>query len=170
MRRDREARVMMVVLILSMAGIGLATFLVANHYQLVSAEICEIGPWSSCEDVNKGPYSEVIPGLPWAVVGLAGFVAIFCLSYLKLYYPELDKQRRFIPLLVLFSVIGVIFVIYLNYLELFLIHKICIFCAASHIVMIVILVLVAWLQYVDRQEKVEAEIVADAVQTSAESE
>ncbi len=156
MKGSREARVMIVILILSMAGIGLATFLVANHYRLVSAAFCEIGPWADCEDVNGGPYSEVFPGLPWAVVGLAGFVAVFCLSYLKLYYPELDRKGRFVPLLLLFSVIGVIFVVYLNYLEFAVIHKLCIFCAASHAIMIVILMIIAWWQYAGRHKAEKA--------------
>lgn len=152
---------MIVVLILSMAGIGLATFLVANHYRLVSAAFCEIGPWADCEDVNGGPYSEAIPGLPWAVVGLSGFVAVFCLSYLRLYYPELDRKQRFVPLLVLFSVVGVIFVVYLNYLEFAVIHKICLFCAASHIIMILILILSAWWLYVDSHEEAEVDTRVD---------
>ena len=157
MKGSRESRVMMVVLILSMAGIGLATFLVANHYRLVSADFCEIGPWADCEDVNGGPYSEVLPGLPWAVVGLAGFVAVFCLSYLKLYYPELDRKGRFVPLLLLFSVVGVIFVVYLNYIEFAVIHKLCIFCAASHAIMIVILMIIAWWQYAGRHKEAKAD-------------
>jgi len=146
----RQSQVLISILILSMAGVGLATFLTANHYRLVDAGICEIGPWSSCEDVNTGPYSEIFPGLPWAVVGLAGFVFLFVLSYLKLYFPDLDKRDMFIPLMLLVSVIGVIFVVYLNYLEFAVIHKICIFCAISHVLMIVILGLAAWLEYARR--------------------
>ena len=140
----RESHVLIIVLILSMAGIGLATFLVANHYQLVSADICTIGSLFSCEKVNQSDYSTII-GIPWAVIGLAGFVAIFALGYLRLYYPDKDTKDRFIPLLVIFSVIGTVFIVYLNYLELFVINEICLLCAASHTIMVVILILVTWL-------------------------
>ena len=150
---------MMVILILSMIGIGLATFLVANHYRLVDSKICEINSFFSCEDVNSGPYSEMFPGMPWAVVGLAGFVAVFCLSYLKLYYPHLDSKGRFVPLLLLFSVIGVIFVVYLNYLEFVVINEVCPFCATSHTVMIIILLILLWWFFVGQhKEKEDAEV------------
>ena len=149
----RETRILLVILVLSIAGIGLATYLTANHYRFVDAAWCEIGPWSSCEDVNNGPYSEVFPGLPWAVVGLAGFVFIFVLAYLKLYFPNLDKRGLFIPLMLYSSVIGVVFVVYLNYLEFVVIHKVCILCALSHVLMIIILGLSAWLEFMRRQEE-----------------
>lgn len=141
--RIRENHVLIVILILSMAGIGLATFLAANHYQLISAGFCSIGSLFSCERVNQGDYSTII-GIPWAVIGLAGFVAVFALAYLRLYYPDKDIKDRFIPLLVLFSVIGTVFVVYLNYIELLVINEVCLLCAASHSIMVAILILVTW--------------------------
>lgn len=158
---------MIVILILSMVGIGLATFLVANHYKFVSASFCEIGSFS-CEDVNNGQYSEVFPGLPWAVVGLVGFVAVFCVSYLKLYFPELDRRGRFVPLLLLLSVVGVIFVVYLNYLEFAKIGKVCIFCAASHTIMIIILLIVVWWYFAGQHKAEQAD--TELIQTSGDSE
>jgi len=167
LKGSREARVMGVVLILSMAGIGIATFLVANHYKFVDSKFCTINSYFSCEDVNTGEYSEMFPGMPWAVVGLAGFVAVFCLSYLKLYYPHLDGKERFVPLLLLFSVIGVSFVIYLNYLEIFVIFGVCPFCLASHTIMIVILLIIAWWYFAGRHKGEED---AEVTQTPGDSE
>lgn len=148
----RESHILIVLLILSMVGIGLATFLVANHYQLVRADFCTVGALFSCEKVNQSDYSVVL-GIPWAVIGLVGFVAVFALAYLRLYYPDKDTKNRFIPLLLVFSVIGTAFIIYLNYLELFVINEICLLCAASHTIMVVILILVTWLYLRGRHDE-----------------
>ncbi len=159
MVRIRESHVLITVLILSMAGMGLSTFLVANHYQYVGAEFCNIGWWSNCQDVNTGPYSTIF-AIPWSVIGLVGFAAIFALAYLRLYYPRLDVRERFIPLILILSIVGTIFIVYLNYLEFFVIHRICLLCAASHVLMIVILVLVVWWFFVG-QHKVQVDQVVE---------
>ena len=148
------------VLALSLAGIGLATFLVANHYQYVGAEFCSIGPLLSCENVNTGPYSTIPEGgggIPWSVIGLASFVVMFALAYLRLYYPHKDTKGLFLPLMVAVSWIGIIFVVYLNYLEVFKIHQICLLCAVSHIIMTVISWLATcWYFYGQHGAKTEA--------------
>ncbi len=159
--RLRQSHALISILILNMAGIGLATYLTANHFRFADLSWCEVGPWSSCEDVNNGPYSELLPGLPWAVVGLAGFISLFALSYLKLYFPDLDKRDLFIPLLLLASVVGVVSVVYLNYLEFAVINKVCILCAISHVLMIAIFGLAAWLEYSRRKGHEESEEESD---------
>jgi len=171
--RIRESHILISVLLLSMAGMGLATYLVANHYQYVGVEFCRIGTDFSCQEVNTGNYSYVrLLGMqiPWSVIGLTGFVVIFVLAYLRLYYTNLDRKNRFIPLIVLFSVVGAILVVYLNYLELAVIHEICLLCATSHVLMIVILILSVWWQFLGRHGETVAETGADITRTPDDAE
>jgi len=151
--RVRESHILVMILFLSMAGIAIATYLVADHYQVVES-VCLYGE-DECGSINRGPYSTIF-GVPWSVIGLVGFVIVFVLAYLRLYYAQLDSNYRFIPMILLVSIVGVIFVIYLNYLELFEIHAICSWCTISHIFMIVILLLIAWWFFLGRFRDIEA--------------
>ena len=168
----KESHILIGVLVLSMAGMGLATYLVANHYQFVDVEFCSINSTFDCKEVNNGPYSYIdLAGfrLPWSVIGLAGFVAVFALAYFRLYYPQIDSNDRFFPLLVLFSIIGVIFVVYLNYVELAVIHKICLLCVASHALIIIIMILVVWWHFLGSKKAGDVGEEAEATRAPGDS-
>ncbi len=135
----RLNHILIAVLILCMAGIGLSTFLVLYHYEYIDPNVCG-GILGDCDKVIRGPYSTFL-GIPWAVIGLAVFVGMFALAYIRLYFPEKDSRDLIIPLTVMFSWVGLVSIIYLNYLELYVIHQFCVFCAATHLLWIISLIL-----------------------------
>ena len=121
---DRTTRLVMAAL--AVAGIGVAGYLTYVHYAGVSP-ICATG--GGCETVQKSSYSE-IGGVPVAILGLAGYVAILA----GLFLPG-DATRLWTAALAL---IGAGFSAYLTYLELFVIDAICQWCVASAVIMTVL--------------------------------
>jgi uncharacterized membrane protein len=83
-----------------------------------------------CSTVNASPYSEIY-GIPVAVVGLLGYLAIIA-SLLLENYIEFFKENG--PLLEFgMGLVGVVYSAYLTYLEFYVIHAICPFCVSSAI-------------------------------------
>jgi len=133
------------VLLLALAGVALSGYLLANHYGIGSG-ICSINPTIDCDKVNTSPYSEIL-GIPVALIGMLGFVAIFVVGYLGRFYPDTWVGERYGLLLVLLALVGAVFATYLTYIELFVILAICPFCVASFGVDLGILALAAvWLR------------------------
>ena len=150
--------ILTITMILCLAGIGLATLLVANHFQYVGTDFCSVNPFISCEKVNTGPWSKII-GIPWALIGFIGFVTLFIMAYLQQYYPRIDKNEHIMPMMVVVTWIGTFFVVYLNYLEFFEIHQVCLLCAITHVIMIVILILINWWFFIGRHNALSNEQV-----------
>lgn len=118
---DRRLRAAMIVL--AVAGAGVAAYLTWVHYADVSP-ICATG--GGCETVQKSSYSE-LAGVPVALLGLGGYLAILA----TLFLPG-EATRLWAAALAL---VGAGFSLYLTYLELFVIDAICQWCVASAIVM-----------------------------------
>ena len=133
----KEGIVLRLVLILSLIGIALSGFLTYVHFNLDSMpqSIC---PTGGCEDVWRSEYSTIL-GIPVAVLGLLGYIALFCLAFLRLYYPDLAIVENFPTYLLLFAIAGGAFSIYLTIIEFFVIHAVCDYCFSAFIVMMTIL-------------------------------
>ena len=121
---DRRLRAAMIVL--AVAGAGVAAYLTWVHYADVSP-ICATG--GGCETVQKSSYSE-LAGIPVALLGLGGYLAILAMLFL----PG-EGTRLWTAALAL---VGAGFSAYLTYLELFVIDAICQWCVASAVIMTVI--------------------------------
>ena len=121
---DRRLRAAMIVL--AVAGAGVASYLTWVHYADVSP-ICTTG--GGCETVQKSSYSE-LAGVPVALLGLGGYLAIL----VTLFLPG-EAMRLWAAALAL---IGAGFSVYLTYLELFVIDAICQWCVASAVIMTVL--------------------------------
>jgi uncharacterized membrane protein len=117
---DRNARIAMIAL--SLAGIGVAGYLTTVHYADV-APICATG--GGCERVQNSDYAE-LAGVPVAVLGLIGYVAIL----VGLLVPG-EATRLAVAAMAL---VGAGFSVYLTYLELFVIDAICQWCVASALI------------------------------------
>ena len=121
---DRRLRAAMIVL--AVAGAGVAAYLTWVHYADVSP-ICATG--GGCETVQKSSYSE-LAGVPVALLGLGGYLAIL----VALFVPG-EATRLWAAALAL---VGAGFSLYLTYLELFVIDAICQWCVASAVIMTVL--------------------------------
>jgi uncharacterized membrane protein len=105
---------------LALAGLAVSGYLTWVHY-------AELEPFctgiSDCERVQSSDYAE-LAGLPVAVIGMAGYLAILASLWLR---PEVTA---------LLAYIGVGFSAYLSWAELFRIEAICQWCVASALVMV----------------------------------
>ena len=110
--------------VLALAGIGIAGYLTWVHYNGLDP-VC-VGGGGGCEKVQASRWAE-LAGVPVAVLGLAGYVAI--LASLALPEEIGASVAAFI------SLVGFGFSAWLTYVELVKIDAICQWCVASAVVM-----------------------------------
>jgi uncharacterized membrane protein len=115
---------------LSFVGFVISGVLLLNHYHAVSAGFCGINEWTSCDVVNRSPYSEIL-GVPVALLGMLGFLAMAALSTARLVSPRAGLGRLAPPLLSANAAVGIGLGGYLTVVELFVLHLICMLCVAS---------------------------------------
>jgi uncharacterized membrane protein len=110
--------------VLALVGVAVAGYLTYVHY--AGLEPFCVGGHGACERVQSSPWSE-LGGIPVAVLGLAGYVAILA----SLVLPE-DPGRSAAALL---SLVGAGFSAWLTYVEIAKIEAICQWCVASAVIM-----------------------------------
>jgi uncharacterized membrane protein len=133
---DRRLRV--AAFVLTLAGIGVAAYLTYVHYAGLQP-FCAGGS-HGCERVQSSSYASV-GGLPVALLGLAGYVAIAA----ALVAPGESARVAATAL----AVTGFGFSAYLTYLELFVIDAICQWCVASAVILTLLTVVTVWRLLVD---------------------
>jgi len=112
-----------VLVVLALAGIGIAAYLTYVHYRGLSP-ICAID--HGCEKVQSSRYAKV-GGVPVPLIGLLGYVAILVSLFVRGEWARLATAG--------IALGGFAFSVYLTALELFEIHAICQWCVGSAIVM-----------------------------------
>jgi uncharacterized membrane protein len=117
------------LIVLALAGIGIAAYLTYVHYRGLSP-ICAID--HGCEKVQSSRYAKV-GGVPVPLIGLIGYVAILASLLVRGEAARLATAGMALG--------GFAFSVYLTGLELFEIHAICQWCVGSAIVMTSIAVL-----------------------------
>lgn len=127
----RALRITMVAL--SVLGLGVASYLTYTHYANVKV-LCSLS--GGCETVQHSSYATLV-GVPVAVIGLIGYVAILG----SLAAPE-SETTRFAT--TAFTVVGFGFSAYLTGRELFSIHAICQWCVSSAVIMTALVCLAIW--------------------------
>ncbi|MFQ5910089.1 MAG: vitamin K epoxide reductase family protein [Thermoplasmata archaeon] len=139
-RIHREELILRLILILSLVGFALSGYLTYVHFNADQGFCPREG---ECEKVWTSPYNAIF-GIPVALIGLIGFLMIFFLSFLRLYYPDLGFVESFPTYILIFAVVGSAFSIYLTAIEIFVIQAICDFCFSAFLVMIAILGLISF--------------------------
>jgi len=125
-------------LVLSVAGLGVATYLTVTHFDK-HALTCVTNATFNCEAVTTSPQSEIL-GIPVAMLGLAFFVPMIALCLPVAW----RTARRWVHLArLLLSVTGVGMILYLIYAELFVIKAICLWCSSVHLITFVLFVVIA---------------------------
>jgi uncharacterized membrane protein len=127
-RRLRVASLAIVVL-----GLGVAAYLTYVHYAGLQP-FCAGGS-GGCERVQSSTYAR-LAGVPVAVLGLAGYLAI------AVALSAAGERARLAAAAL--AVAGFGFSAYLTYLELFVIHAICQWCVASAVLLTMLAVLTVW--------------------------
>lgn len=124
------------LLVLSLAGIGIAGYLTYTHW-LEESVAC--GGYGGCDTVAESEYSRV-SGIPVAFVGLLGYIAILGVS--GLWLRTAGRFGETLPLLIWgMSLAGATYSLYLTYLEFFVIDAVCLWCLASAVIMTCILLI-----------------------------
>jgi uncharacterized membrane protein len=128
---DRRLRVFGLAVVL--AGVGVAGYLTYVHYAGLQP-FCA-GGGHGCERVQSSVYAR-LGGIPVAVIGLAGYLAIAA----ALIAPGEPARLAAAGL----AVIGFGFSAYLTALELFVIDAICQWCVASAALLTALAILTIW--------------------------
>ena len=124
-----ERRLTVAIAALGLLGLAIAGYLTYVHYADVEP-LC--GGGGGCEKVQNSEHAE-LAGVPVAVIGLAGYLAILGSLWLR---GEVGRLAT-----AFLALVGFGFSAYLTYLELFEIDAICQWCVASALVMSAIAVL-----------------------------
>jgi uncharacterized membrane protein len=121
-----DRRLTYAIAVIAVIGLGVASYLTYVHYA-GSAPVCLSS--GGCEKVQSSHYAK-LAGIPVAVLGLVGYVAILT----SLLVP--GEAGLFAGALIALSGFG--FSLYLTYLELFKIHAICQWCVSSAVLMMLL--------------------------------
>jgi uncharacterized membrane protein len=117
---------------LSVIGIAIASYLVYVHYADVKP-ICSIS--HGCETVQKSKYAK-LAGVPVALIGLGGYVAILASLFIRSEVGRLAGAGL--------ALVGIGFSAWLTYLEAARIHAWCQWCVGSAIVMTLLAITLVW--------------------------
>ena len=121
------------IVLLAIAGIVVSALALKVHYD-TGSEPCRINDKWDCGVVNHSPYA-VIRGVPVAAVGIAGYLLIGFLAFMR---------RR--GLLLACVLIGLGFALYLTNIEIHILEVWCLYCVISQGIIAVLTVLaLAWI-------------------------
>jgi uncharacterized membrane protein len=127
-----DRRLSHAALVLALAGVGIAGYLVYVHYADVKP-ICSIS--HGCETVQKSQYAK-LAGVPVALLGLIGYLAILASLFVR------GEAARLVGAGM--ALVGLGFSGWLTYLEAERIHAWCQWCVGSAIVMSLLALVVVW--------------------------
>ena len=124
-------------LLLSIGGLGVATYLTITHFDKV-ALVCSDNGAINCAKVTSSPQSEIL-GIPVAMLGLAFFVPMIALC-LPAAWRSADRRIHLARLVLALTGVGMI--LYLIIAELFIIKAICLWCSGVHVITFILFVFV----------------------------
>lgn len=134
-------RLMTVVAVLAICGIGVSSVSLQHHFATSKTAYCDIGESFNCDIVNRSEYSS-IAGIPVALIGMLGYAALAGLA-------TVYRKRRETPAMLFGgAVTGLAFALWLTYVEARILGVYCILCLSSLVLIatISILTLVIWLR------------------------
>ena len=142
------------IIALALVGIGISGYLTSVHY---AGRPIACGGLGSCETVNTSAYASVA-GIPVALLGLGAYLVIAGLALTAGRVPWAAGA------LVFAALVGVLYSGYLTWVELAVLHAVCLWCAASAVVITAIAVL-AVLSYLRGTEPESARVTPAPIPT-----
>ena len=139
--RISEGDLLVLVILLSVAGCAVSGYLTWQWYQAASSTWCDVSSYFSCSRVRESPYSAVA-GIPTAVVGLLGFLALSALAALLFLGRPAIGPVRVLPALLVLASLGAVIGVGLTVIEVAVIQAVCILCATGFAIDLAILALV----------------------------
>jgi vitamin-K-epoxide reductase (warfarin-sensitive) len=117
-------RVLLLIALLAVAGAVVSSVSLYHHYRTSQTSYCDFGESFNCDIVNRSTYS-VVFGVPVALIGIIGYVALLALAT---FYRSKAETR---VMLLIASQTGLLFALYLTYIEGFVLAAWCILCLSS---------------------------------------
>jgi uncharacterized membrane protein len=123
------------VLLLSMTGICLTTYLSLSHYWMYAdiyySSFCALSKAINCDTVSQSAWS-VMLGLPLPVWGVSGYLLFAVILFFA--RRELPERTSLWTILLLLGTFYSSFSIYLGYVSATKIHSYCLLCIASYLI------------------------------------
>jgi len=120
------------VLVLTLAGVGVAGYLVKLHADITGnprGGFCTFTDTISCDKVLASPYAR-IAGIPVALIGLLGFALLFSIALWRVIGQ--DRTPNWLPLaLMLTAGFGLAFELAMTWVEFFVIEAVCPYCLTA---------------------------------------
>ncbi len=126
----------LISIILCVVEIGIAGYLTYADVLHAPVVCAQGGAWN-CDAVQTSVYSRIV-GVPVAVLGLAGAIAILLVLILESYIPFFAARGRL--LVFAMALFGLVMSGYLTAIEAFVLHQWCIWCVGSAITMVLIFI------------------------------
>jgi len=132
---DKHTIVRALIITLALAGVFIMGYLTYLHYAPtpIGGSVCNIGEGLSCDVVNKSAYSEIF-GIPMSVLGIAYFTLVTVLAIWRYSAPTLSFIALFLIVLLGPS-------LYLSIISKTVLKNMCLFCEASKVIMVVLVLL-----------------------------
>ena len=122
------------IVVFAVLGIIVSALALKVHYDDPGKEPCSINDKWDCGVVNHSPYA-VIYGVPVAAIGIAGYLLIAALAFLR-------RPTILLP----FVLVGLAFALYLTHIEAKVLEVYCLYCVISQgIIAILTLLSLAWI-------------------------
>ena len=121
-------------MLLSVAGIGVSTYLTIAHYTAKIVLACPETGIINCAKVTSSSYSEIL-GIPVALLGLVFFIGMLPLQtpWAWRIGSKLMNYGRLV-----FAGTGVLFILWFVYVELYRLDAICLYCTSVHVLTVLI--------------------------------
>jgi uncharacterized membrane protein len=133
---DHSRHILLVIALLAVAGVAVSSVSLAHHYAKSKSSYCDFGETFNCDMVNRSVYS-VVMGVPVALIGVVGYVALLALA--TVYRSKAETPA----MLLMGGLVGLTFALYLSYVEAFVLAVWCILCLSSLTLIFTITVLSA---------------------------
>ncbi len=115
---------LLAIAILAFGGTIVSAISLQHHYSTTDNSFCNISETVNCDIVNRSVYSKIF-GIPVALVGIAGYLALFASATI------LRSRLGIANLLLLASGAGLAFALYLTYIEGWVLGVWCLLCLTS---------------------------------------
>src|SRR5437868_14001573 len=117
-------RIFLSISVLAAGGALVSSLSLYHHYGTSQTSYCDFGESFNCDIVNRSTYS-VIFGIPVALIGIIGYVALLLLA--TFYRSKAEAPAT----LLIASLTGLGFALYLTYIEGFVLAAWCLLCLSS---------------------------------------
>lgn len=121
-----------IIIFAALMGLLISSYLTYSYYSHNSV-VCVLGEKSTCNNVLNSKYSSLFFGLPNSLIGGLLFLALVVLSYLGIKNKKVNKPIFYL------SLAAFLFDLMLAYITFFVIDSFCIWCFATWILIIIIL-------------------------------